>query len=108
MFITYDAGISCGCPAFSKDFEKSIFDLGLKKHFTESFDQVYYSSRIGKRKPDAEAFQHVLDDFDLRAEECLFIDDSEQHIRTAHSMGIGTVYLRKGMELYTELDYLVS
>ncbi len=60
------------------------------------FDKVYFSHRVGLRKPGREVFKHILSENALRAEETLFIDDSSQHIETAQSLGIQTVYLEKG------------
>ncbi len=63
------------------------------------FDKVYLSHRVGMRKPDREIFEHVLRENDLKPEHTLFIDDSPQHIKTAASMGIQTIYLEKGMTI---------
>jgi HAD superfamily hydrolase (TIGR01509 family) len=63
------------------------------------FDKVYYSHRVGMRKPNKEIFQHILDENGLKPEETLFIDDSPQHIATAQSLGIQTIYLEKGMTI---------
>ncbi|OCX53132.1 haloacid dehalogenase [Mucilaginibacter sp. PPCGB 2223] len=54
------------------------------------FEKVYYSHFIGKRKPDAEIFEHILSDANLKPEETLFIDDSPQHLETAAKLGIHT------------------
>ena len=54
------------------------------------FEKVYYSHFIGKRKPDAEIFEHILTDSNLKPEETLFIDDSPQHLETASKLGIRT------------------
>lgn len=61
--------------------------------FSDYFDRWYYSCRIGKRKPDAEAFLHVLEENDLLAEETLFIDDSKQHVEGALQTGIRAALL---------------
>ena len=62
--------------------------------FSGHFEKAYYSCRIGKRKPDAEAFLHVLEENNLRAEETLFIDDSKQHVEGAAKDGIHARWLR--------------
>lgn len=63
------------------------------------FDKVYLSHRVGMRKPNAEIFQRILDDNDLKPEQTLFIDDSPQHIVTAKQLGIQTIFLEKGMTI---------
>ncbi len=54
------------------------------------FEKVYYSHIMGKRKPNAEIFQQVLDENNLDPSETLFIDDSPQHIEGAKKLGIQT------------------
>jgi putative hydrolase of the HAD superfamily len=63
------------------------------------FDKVYYSHRVGLRKPGKEIFQRILDDNGLKPEHTLFIDDSPQHIATAKELGIQTIFLEKGMTI---------
>ncbi len=63
------------------------------------FDKVYFSHRLGMRKPMKEIFLRVLDDNGLKPEETLFIDDSPQHVEGAKLLGIQTIYLEKGMTI---------
>ena len=63
------------------------------------FDKVYFSHRIGLRKPDKEIFEYVLNDNGFKAVDTLFIDDSLQHIEAAKTLGIQTIYLEKGMTI---------
>jgi len=63
------------------------------------FDKIYYSHRIGLRKPDQAVFQLILDQHQLRPEYTLFIDDSPQHIAAAKELGIQTIWLQKGMSI---------
>lgn len=71
--------------------------------FTPYFEKWYYSCRIGLRKPDAAAFRFVLQENNLRAEETLFIDDSEQHIRGARQLGMQTLFFDQNASLSDEL-----
>ncbi|CAN5223877.1 HAD family phosphatase [soil metagenome] len=81
--------------AFSADLEKTF---GFSD-FTGYFEKVYYSCRIGKRKPDIETFQFVLDENKLKAEETLFIDDSPQHISGAEKLLLKTYLLKPGEDI---------
>ncbi len=63
------------------------------------FDRVYFSHKLGLRKPMPEIFQLVLDENGFKAEHTLFIDDSPQHIEGAKKLGIKTIYLEKGMTI---------
>lgn len=67
------------------------------------FDKVYFSHRIGIRKPEKEIFEKILADTGFKKEHTLFIDDSPQHIATAKAMGIQTIYLEKGMTIEDDI-----
>jgi glucose-1-phosphatase len=71
--------------------------------FSPYFEKWYYSARIGMRKPDAEIFEFVLRENNLAAEETLFVDDSEQHIRTAMKLGIQAVLMDQNSSLHVAL-----
>ena len=77
--------------------------LGNKKYteFYNLFDKVYYSHKIGFRKPQAEAFTIILNQNKLSANEVLFIDDSPQHIEGAKKLGIKTHHLQDNEEVTT-------
>ncbi len=67
------------------------------------FDKVYYSHRVGLRKPGAEIFQRILDENGLQPQHTLFIDDSPQHIETAKSLNIQTIWLQPGMTMEKDI-----
>jgi putative hydrolase of the HAD superfamily len=80
---------------FSKIFKTTIDE----KPFNSLFDKAYYSHEIGLRKPDAEAFEYVLNENNLKPEETLFIDDSIQNIEGARRVGMPTIHLENGMKI---------
>ncbi len=67
------------------------------------FDRVYYSHRIGMRKPDTNVFEMILNENGFAAEHTLFIDDSPQHIEGAKRLGIQTIWLEKGMTIEEDI-----
>ena len=52
------------------------------------FDGIVVSGRVRKVKPDRDIFDHLLETFDLRAEDVLFIDDHEPNVVAARSYGM--------------------
>ncbi len=64
--------------------------------FESLFEKTYWSFRCGMRKPDAGFFNLVLRENNLRAGECLFIDDTLQNSIAAKSYGIKTIWLAPG------------
>ena len=81
----------------------SNFSTPIKKYneFYNLFHKVYYSYKIGFRKPHAKAFQLILNENKLTTHEVLFIDDSPQHIEGAKKLGIKTYHLEDNQEVTT-------
>ena len=72
--------------------------------FEEVFEKYYVSHRVKMRKPDAEIFEFVVRENNLKKEETIFIDDSIQHIEGARKAGLNAIFLEKGktiLDLFT-------
>ncbi|RPH31170.1 MAG: HAD family phosphatase [Bacteroidales bacterium] len=74
-------------------YNNDLYNVYGVRDLSHFFEKVYYSHQIHMRKPDREAFQIILDENNLNAEETLFIDDTEQHIVGAKVLGINTYHL---------------
>ena len=55
--------------------------------FVEKFDGCVFSFREGVVKPDPQIYRILLERYDLKAEECVFIDDTEENVRGAEKIG---------------------
>jgi FMN phosphatase YigB (HAD superfamily) len=84
-------------------FNKILMDERGIPNIGVFFDRVYFSHRVGLRKPMAEIFQLVLGESQLDAAHTLFIDDSLQHIEGAKKLGIQTIHLDKGMTIEKDI-----
>ena len=82
-----------------KKFEGDLKTNNMLEQFYKCFDKIYYSSRMGKRKPEENCFVQVLEENGLIAENTLFIDDSIQHIEGAKKVGIKTFHLEKNKSI---------
>lgn len=101
--------LSNTCEPHIAAFEDQLYQDHGVKNFEDYFDKVYYSCRMGLRKPDREIFETVLKENNLKPEETVFIDDSTQHVKGAGNCGINAYLLPKGVELsqfMTELRLL--
>lgn len=87
-------------------FEKDLFKQHGYHNLEPFFEKVYYSCRIGMRKPDKEIFDFVLNQNNLLASETLFIDDSPQHVEGAAKTGIQSLLLGKNQEFSVLLKQL--
>ena len=52
------------------------------------FHHNFPSYAVGKLKPDAEYFEHVLDAIGVRSEHALFVDDNRINVEAARSVGL--------------------
>jgi len=67
----------------------SVAHADLLGHFRE----VFLSSSIGMRKPEAESFDHVVAQIGVPAGRILFFDDSQTNIEGARARGLQTVHV---------------
>ncbi|HXU27294.1 MAG TPA: HAD family phosphatase [Bacteroidia bacterium] len=88
------------------EFEKLVEKTCLVSEFENLFEKVYYSYKMGLRKPDTTCFLKVLNDNNLKLEETIFIDDSIQHIEGAEKAGITAHFLEKGLRTKSLLQKL--
>ncbi len=60
------------------------------KEMLDKFDGLVFSAPIHLTKPGVGIYRYLLQKYDLKAEDCAFIDDSEVNLITAKRMGIDT------------------
>ena len=88
------------------EFEKLVEKTCTVAEFENLFEKVYYSCKMGLRKPDTECFLQVLNENKLKKEETIFIDDSFQHIEGAKKTGITAHFLEKNVKTESLLKSL--
>lgn len=69
-------------------FAKSYKDVPWIAELFSLFDGLVFSGPIGMVKPEREIFEYLLNENNLKAEECLFVDDSPINIEGAKNAGI--------------------
>ncbi|MBO5408587.1 MAG: HAD family phosphatase [Clostridia bacterium] len=72
----------------SVGFAETYHTVPWIRSLFEHFDGLVLSGTIKMAKPDREIFEYVLDQFHLKAEECLFIDDVHKNLDGARLVGI--------------------
>lgn len=55
------------------------------------FDIVVISAEVGSKKSDDRIFEVALDKLDLKAEECVFIDNNDYNLTVPSKMGMKTI-----------------
>ena len=81
-------------------FSKAYADL--LGHFRE----VYLSSAIGLRKPDAAAYDHVVDAIGVPASRIVFFDDLAENVEGARARGLLAVHVGSSADVAGALDAL--
>jgi len=83
--------------------EPAHAEFNRKRGAFKHFDAVVLSCEAGFRKPDIRAYRMVLEKIGLRPDECVFIDDKEEYLAPAESIGIRTILFRSTPQLEADL-----
>jgi putative hydrolase of the HAD superfamily len=70
------------------------------------FRELYLSSSIGLRKPDAEAFDHVVNEIGVPAGRIVFFDDLAENVEGARARGLTAVHVRSTADIAEALKAL--
>ena len=70
------------------------------------FKEIYVSSTIGLRKPDAEAYEYVVKAIGVPSDRIVFFDDSLENIAGAQRCGLQTVHVTSSADIATALARL--
>lgn len=72
------------------------------------FREIYVSSTIGLRKPDAEAYDFVVKAIGVPAERIAFFDDTGENIDGARARGLRAFHVKSSAEVSAVLANLTS
>ncbi|KFF02384.1 HAD family hydrolase [Flavobacterium reichenbachii] len=72
--------------------------ISFYSDFYRCFEKVYFSFEIGKRKPNADAFQYLINKHELSPKRTLFVDDKKENTDSAASLGFNVWNLQVGKE----------
>jgi HAD superfamily hydrolase (TIGR01509 family) len=71
-----------------------------------NFKEIYVSSTIGLRKPDAAAFDYVVKAIGVPAERIVFFDDGIENVEGARARGLQAVHVRSSADVADALRAL--
>lgn len=72
--------------------------VSFYEDFKNYFDAFYLSHEIHLRKPNKDIFEFVLNENNIVATECLFIDDNKDNIETANALNFKTWHINPKTE----------
>jgi 2-haloacid dehalogenase len=94
-----------GVPNYSiTNFSGPKFALAQKIYpFLAGFDGVIVSGDEGLLKPEPEIYDLLLTRYGLKADDCIFIDDSQENVQGARAVGMHAIHFVESMDLAAEL-----
>ncbi len=70
------------------------------------FDEVIISAEVGHQKPSPEIFEHLFKRLDIKADEIVFVDDTEKSLEGAEKIGYVPILFKGNQKLKEELEKL--
>lgn len=77
---------------------KSFYTYFPRYFNLEFFDGVVVSADVHTAKPDTKIYNHLLRKYNLKAEECLFIDDRADNVEGAIKAGMNAFQFKNDFE----------
>lgn len=90
------------------NWSSRVYDVMKKFSIFEILEDFLLSQDVHQLKPDADIYRSFLRKFDVRAEECVFIDDKAENIAGAHAVGMYGITFRDTDRLKRELEPLLQ
>ena len=89
------------------NWPKHVYDLrGARLDFLELMDGYILSFREHVIKPDPEIYRRLLERYDIRPEEAVFLDDTLKNVEGAERLGIHGIHFRGLEQAKEELEKL--
>jgi len=85
-----------------RDYAESVLRIiGIRRFFDDVFG--IEDMRL-QPKPRIEAYRYLLRDHDLRASQCIMVEDSAVNLRTAKRLGMRTVWISRSLRRLPYVD----
>lgn len=75
----------------------------FKKGWYKYFDTIILSHEVGVLKPKKKIYEIAINKIGVKANECLFIDDQEDCLKPAKSIGMSTILFKSVSKLENDL-----
>lgn len=100
-----------GCRIYLlSNFPKRLFEKEEKEkfRFTGLVDGKVISSFVKMIKPDREIYEYLLREYDLKAEECIFLDDRKGNTEAAEAVGMQAIQFTSYEEAHEKLSKILA
>lgn len=97
-----------GSPVYAlTNWSAETFPIAQAKYpFLQEFDGVLVSGAEKLAKPDPAIYKRLLEKFNFRAEDCIFIDDSPANVESARKLGFDAIHFTDPDDLRRDLTAL--
>jgi 2-haloacid dehalogenase len=86
------------------NWQAGLFDIALVRYnFLHWFDGRVVSGEEKMRKPFPEFYSLLLNRYNVKAEEALFIDDNLRNVKAAEELGIKSIHFQNPEQLMAQL-----
>lgn len=89
----------------SGNIRERVRFLNKKHGFKKNFDVIVFSYMVGASKPKLKSYKEVLKRLKAKANECVFIDNSEKMLKPAEKLGMNTLLFKNSKQLRKELRH---
>lgn len=90
------------------DFANSSRFSADGKPVSHYFDTLFLSYQMHAYKPDAEIFLKALSHDHMKAEETIFVDDSEKNVKAAEELGIHGLHVQPDEDWMARLEKMLE
>lgn len=70
----------------------------------EYLDDIIISAEIHRVKPNKDFYEYILDKYNMKPSELLFLDDNVKNINSASKLGINTIRVDKTTNILKEIE----
>ena len=85
------------CVYYLSNMPEDALALLREKGLLDKFDGGIASCEVHINKPDPRIYQALLEKYNLKATECVFIDDSRPNVQTAFQLGMNGLQMKESV-----------
>lgn len=79
-----------------------------REKFADAFDVLTISAEVGVMKPEADIFQHALEQLEVGPKEAVFVDDFAENITGCESIGMHGIHFKSVEQTLKDLKKLLK
>lgn len=88
--------------------EKALRECASVLDFVPYTDGGIFSCKVHLTKPDPAIYKLLLSTYHIKAEECVFLDDTLANINAAEALGIHGIHFKNQAQAISELEAIIN